>query len=117
MDYEEAKNKFHMIAGTLISGQIFLEYSLFLKEMYNHKIKGDTTRLNRLTEAEAKVSRLVKYLKQDLVAIGCDLNVCQDEINRLESQFYDFLSLSEDEQKRIENLMTKIKKERNLKVA
>lgn len=117
MDYEEAQNKFHMIAGTLIASQIFVEYSHFLKEIYDTKIKGERTKLNRLIEAEAAMNRLVKYLKQDLIAIGCDLNITQNEIDKLEQTFYDVLTLSETDQKRVQGLINRIKKEKNLQVA
>lgn len=112
MDYEEAQNKFHMISGTLIAGKIFTEYAFFLKELYNQKQKGDTTRLNRLIEADAKVTKLIKYLSEDLIAIGCDLDITQNEIDKLEQTFYDVLTLSETDQKRVQSLINKIKKER-----
>lgn len=117
MQYEELSNKFHYISGTLIAGQIFLEYSLFLKETYNHKVRGDTTRFNRLTEAERKVNRLLKYLKEDLIAIGCDLDICQEQIDSLEKTFYDVLSLSEEDQIKVNELINQLKQEKSLEIA
>lgn len=117
MSYEELQNKFHYISGTMIAGQIFLEYALFLKETYSHRVKGDTTRLNRLIESEAKVNKLVNYLKQDLISIGCDLDITQQEIDKIEQTFYDVLSLSEQDQKRVQGLINKIKREKNLELA
>lgn len=63
MDYEQFKEKFHFVSGCFIAGQIFVEYALFLKEHYSPSVKGDTTRKNRLIEAEAAVNRLTKVFE------------------------------------------------------
>jgi hypothetical protein len=117
MDYEETQNIFHYKMGTYLSATIFLEYSLFLKETIDTSIKGNTTRKNRLIEAEAAVNRLVKYLREDLIAIGCDMGICQDEITKLETLFYDVLSLSETDQNRVRGLITKLNREKQLQLA
>ena len=114
----EPNLKFHALAGTHISAKIFLEYCDFLKGEYNPKeVKGDRTRLNRLIEAEASIKRIIKYLSDDLQAIGVDLNISQQQVNGIESTFYEVLSLEEPDQLRVMGLIKKLKKERNLEVA
>lgn len=108
---ENLKSKFHLISGTYIAGKIFTEYSTLLKDTFNHKIKGDTTRFNRTIEAEAKALKLIDLLEVDLKSIGCDLGITEKEIENIETILYAHLTLSDTGQKRVMNLISKIQKE------
>lgn len=110
-EYSELQNKFHLISGTYIAGQIFAEYTTFLKDAYNHKTKGDTTKINRIIEAEAKVIRLIDILGNELKSIGCDLGITHVEIDKLQQTLYAHLQLNETNIKRVSNLIAKLKKE------
>lgn len=116
-EYSELQQKFHMISGTHIAGKIFLEYAFFLKDMYSHKIKGETKKINRLVEAEAKVLRVVDLLSADLQSIGCDLKLAENEIDNLQQVLYAVLQLNEVNQKRVMGLMNKLKKEEEYVIA
>lgn len=112
--YEELRSKFHLIQGTHIAGKIFTEYSFLLKEMYDTKIKGETTKLNRLNEAEASAIKVINILQADLIKIGVNLEITEAEIDNLEDILYKVLTLNEVNQKRVMNLITKLKKEEAL---
>lgn len=107
-EYTELQNKFHMISGTYIAGQIFLEYAFVMKDIFDVKVKGETTKKNRLIEAESKVTKVVNMFAEELKRIGCDLKITQNEINNLQETLYAILQLEENDQKRVMGLIKKI---------
>lgn len=111
MDNTELKSRFHLVAGTFIAGKIFAEYAFLLKECFNHKVKGETTRFNRVNEAEAKVTKCINTLGEHLKQIGCDLGITETEIEGIEETLYAILTLDESKQKRVMNLIQKLKRE------
>jgi hypothetical protein len=110
---EDLKSKFHLIAGTFIAGKIFSEYAFLLKDCFNHKKKGDTTAFNRTVEAEARVIKCINVLSDQLKSIGCDLGITETEIEGLEETLYAHLQLDEIDQKRVMNLINKIKHDKS----
>lgn len=110
-EYKKLQEKFHYMSGTYIAGKIFAEYAFGLKEFFNHKVKGDTTRFNRANEAESKAVKLINLLSEDLKKIGCDLSITDNEVDNLEGLIHAHLQLNEVNQKRVMNLITKLKKQ------
>lgn len=114
-DYTKAQERFHLIAGTLLSGKIFTEYGFLLKDDYDTKVKGETTKLNRLTEAMAKTEKIINILQADLIAIGCDLGIAEKEVENIETVIYAIVKLSPENQKRVLGLVKKIEQHEELK--
>lgn len=110
-EYSELQNKFHLISGTYIAGQIFLEYALILKDCFDLNIKGETTKRNRLIESEAAVNKVCKIQADDLKSIGCDLKITHNEIDNLQKVLYAVLQLDEVKQKRVMSLINKLNRE------
>jgi hypothetical protein len=113
-EYSKLQQKFHLISGTYIAGKIFTDYAFMLKDEYSHKVKGETTKINRVSEAEAAALRLVKVLWNDLTGIGCEMEVTQGEVEKLEETLYSILTLTERNQIRVNNLIQKLKKEEQI---
>lgn len=113
-NYKELQNRFHLMAGTYLSGKIFSEYCFGLKEIVSSKIKGQVTTANRLFEIEAKVIKVINLMADDLKRIGCDLGIADDEIERLETIIYEIIKLDEGKQKRVLGLVKKLQREEEL---
>lgn len=113
-DYTAAQQKFHLIAGTLLSAKIFSEYAFLLEDEYKHSIKGETTKKNRIIEAMAKTERLISVLSNDLKNIGIEIGSIDEQVENLEKVLYAVLTLSDEDQNRVMGLINKIKKQKEL---
>lgn len=113
MSNEKLLERFQYCTGSFISGKIFAEYSFGLSELFDLTVKGEKTKQTRTIESMQNVTKYVNFISHDLIRVGCDLGITQEQVDNIENIIHDIVSLDESDQKRVMGLVKKIKREKN----
>lgn len=111
-DYEKALERFHWMTGSYISARMLAEYLLGLSEMYDTSVKGETTKRNAVLCHEERTCKFVSMLEADLKSKGIQLDVAEEQVNRIESVIHACLYLQEEDCSRVMGLIKKLRAEK-----
>lgn len=111
---EKLRERFHYTSGTYIAGKIFAEYAFGLSELFTLGIKGEKTKETKTNDAVNHVTKYINFIAEDLKRIGIDVDVCDNEVNKLEEVIHAVLLLEEEDQKRVMGLIKKIKQQKTV---
>jgi len=110
--YEAALERFHWMTGSYISARMLAEYLLGLSEMYDTTVKGETTKKNATLCHEARTCKFVDMLGDDLKSKGIQLDIAEEQVNRIEGVIHACLYLEEEDCHRVMNLIKKLRAEK-----